>query len=245
MEWLSSCFPSLTRRVPSNALSSAIAGCCLGAALLPPATPLQARAGETEDKDGVGEPPAAVLARLETKLGAVASVEADFTQEKSLRILKRKVTIRGRLAVESPGRIAWHVTEPRRYSLIITAGEIRQWDEDTGKVQRIKTDKHPALRVVFQQLTVWFSGHYAGLLDDYDVTVEGESPPVLTFTPKPKSMFSKGIVSVTVTFRDDERYVKQLAIRERGGNTSVLTFAETRLNEPIDDDMWKVRRLAD
>jgi outer membrane lipoprotein-sorting protein len=182
-----------------------------------------------------------ILERLEAKLSGVRTVQADFVQVKRLAMFRREMVIRGRLAVQNPQRIAWHVDKPVRYSLVIDGPKLAQWDEDTDRVQIVRLDKNPSFKEAFQQLTAWFSGRYASLRRQYQVSIEQADPYVLVFSPREGSDMVKVIRKVRIVFRKDERYIEELALHEASGNTSVIRFSNTRLNEAVGDDAWKVR----
>jgi outer membrane lipoprotein-sorting protein len=180
-----------------------------------------------------------LLQRLESRLGEVKTVQTAFRQEKELAILTQTLVIEGRIAMENPGRLAWHVDQPMRYSLVLSATDIVQWDEASGRVQRTALGANPILRVVAEQLRKWVSGQYASLTNTYAVRLAGEQPYVIEFTPRAEGA-AKAVRRVTVEFRDDERYVQRIAIEEPGGDRTTLTFAETVLNAPIAASAWEV-----
>ena len=187
------------------------------------------------------ETPKKVLERLERKLSGVRTVQAKFVQVKRLAMFTHKVVIKGRLTVKNPDRIAWRADSPVKYSLVIIGPELKQWDEDTDRVQTFRLDKNPMFRAAFQQLTAWFSGRYAVVRRKYDVRVEQSAPYILVFTPRKGSGMEKIIKRVRVVFREDERYIEKLTVHEGGGDTAVISFSDTRLNEPIDARAWEVR----
>lgn len=182
-----------------------------------------------------------ILKRVEEKLSGIETVQADFVQEKDLAMFKHKMVIRGSLAVKNPDRIAWHVQEPVRYSMVIREAVLKQWDEDTNQVQTLRLDKNPSFKPVFKQLSGWFAGRYAEVRKRYEVTVRDRSPVTLVFRPKKDTGMEKVIEQVVVVFRDDERYIRQLKVLQVNGDKTTFRFLDTRLNEPIDEDVWKVR----
>ena len=182
-----------------------------------------------------------LLKDLEKRMSGVKTVQAAFVEEKELKILSKKVVLEGRIAFENPGRLAWHVSKPVRYSMLLTDTIVKQWDEDTGKVQKVSLSSNPAFKMVTQQLGSWFSGRYASLAADYDVTVLAREPGIsLRFTPKAGSGTAKAIQSVVVVFQEDQRYVSGITITDISGDATRMTFVNTRLNEPIPDSLWEV-----
>lgn len=88
----------------------------------------------------------AVLSRLENKMAGIKTIKTDFIQEKELAVFKQKVVLKGTVYIEKPARLAWHVYSPVKYVMIMSEDTISQWDEDTGKVQKISLSKILPLR---------------------------------------------------------------------------------------------------
>ena len=182
-----------------------------------------------------------MLLRIEKKVSDFNNLQTDFVQEKNLAIFRNKIQIRGRIYLKKPHTIAWHVDEPVKYSVLITDRVIRQWDEETDHVQEISLSGNPVFRVVIDQLTAWFSGRYVQLLDGYDVRVKGDHPLEIEFVPREMSPVKKIIELITVTFREDERYLQKVLFQEVSGDSTLLIFKNTLLNAPVDENNFKVR----
>lgn len=221
--------------------------------LVPPLfQPLQgegflARAGIKEDikakeeKKSEASDISGLLRRLGEKISAFKSLKTDFIQEKELAIFKNKIILKGRIYLQKPDRLAWHVDKPVKYSVVITDKSIRQWDEDTNQVQEIVLAKNPVLKNVLNQLTVWFSGNYSPLLEDNNVQVLQKSPLILEFTPKETNIVKKVIKNITITFREDEKYLKQIKIQENSRDVTTIIFLNTELNAPVDSASFEVK----
>jgi hypothetical protein len=123
--------------------------------------------------------------------------------------------------------------------MIMSEDTISQWDEDTGRVQKISLSKNPAFEAAIGQMSIWFSGSYSPLLKDYEILLLREKPVSLKFTPKPATLAGNVIKSVTVDFRKDEQYINKIFIEEKGGDTTSLLFIDTRLNTPVEASAWK------
>ena len=192
--------------------------------------------GEISNTQDIGEH----LQRLEKKMADFRSMRTEFTQEKNLAVFKNKIVLKGRIYVQRPNRVAWHVDKPVKYSVLITDKFIRQWDEDTDKVQEISLSGNPVFRIVLKQMTAWFSGSFSSLQEEYHVRIVQQHPFIIEFAPKDKNFAKKVIKSVTVTFRDDERYLSQITIRELSGDVTTILFENTQLNVPIDERFFRI-----
>jgi len=197
-----------------------------------------------EEAPAIATPAALALQRLEQSFHDVKTVQAAFRQERRLAMFTRPVIIEGRISLEVPGRMAWHVEKPLRYGFVMSDTEIRQWDEATGRAVAMPVNANPVLKVVSQQMPRWFAGQFQTLAGIYDATVVSNRPCVLAFTPRAGAAPDSGGIGIqrmTVTFREDERYVQQVQIEEPGGDLTTIVFTDVRLNEPIDPRAWEVK----
>lgn len=168
------------------------------------------------------------------------TLKADFVQEKRLAVLEEPLVLKGSILMQKPDRFSWMVREPIRYSMVIHGELVEQWDEDTQRVERISLSENPVFRVAIQQMRDWLSGAYESMLGEYEVSVLDEEPTSLKFTPRDTALAKGVIESVTVVFDRDERYLRQIHILEKRGDSTLLTLVNTRLNAPIDPSAWKV-----
>ena len=180
------------------------------------------------------------LKSLEKSFATVKTVQARLRQEKKLKMFNRTIIMTGRIALEHPGKLAWRFDKPIKYTLIIDGKIARQWDEESKKVQKIKTQKDPIFKEVIGQIEKWFSGDFSALLKEYTLTVKSKNPPVLEFIPKSDGMVHKVIKKLTIHIRPDLRYVEKINIEDAGGDQTIITFLDTRLNEPIPASEWEI-----
>lgn len=183
----------------------------------------------------------AFLDELGRQVADFKTLKTEFVQTKEMALFKDKLVLKGRIYLQKPSQLAWHVDKPLRYSVLITDKLIRQWDEETDQVQEISLEQNPIFQTVLNQLTVWFSGEYGTLLGSNDVRLVQQTPLVLEFTPKANSLAGKAIRSITVTFRDDRKYLQQIRIRELSGDVTTLQFLNTRLNAPLEHGSFEVK----
>jgi outer membrane lipoprotein-sorting protein len=192
--------------------------------------------------DGATEPTdlSLLLNNIGKKVSDFKTLKTEFTQEKEMAMFKEKLVLKGRIYLQKPNKVAWHVDKPLRYSVLITDKFIRQWDEDTDQVQELSLTKNPMFQNVIKQLTVWFSGEYGSLLETNDVRLVKRSPLTIEFSPRGRNDAGKVIKSITITFREDQTYLQQIRMQERSGDVTTITFTNTILNAPLDNSDFEV-----
>lgn len=182
-----------------------------------------------------------MLSRLEQKMSGIQTLQTNFVQEKKLAVFNQKIVLKGTMYLQKPTLFAWHVREPMRYSMIINGNMLCQWDEDTNMVQQISLAENPAFQVVIAQMKEWFSGKYTALLENYTITIPIKNPVTLEFIPRETTGIHSVINRVTIVFREDEQYIYQIYIEEKSGDSMLLTFVDTQLNDPINAAAWEVK----
>jgi len=181
-----------------------------------------------------------IIQGVQQHLKGIASVEADFSEEKRLAMLDHTLEIDGHMALEKPDRLIWIVRDPVKYAVRIAGDEVSQWDEDTNQVQTVHLGGDPTFKAITQQMQAWFLGNYKALGDSYDVYVNSNQPLSLGFVPSSSTMVSKLIKRIDLTFGADESYIDTMVISEASGDVTTLKFSGTRVNQPISRDIWEM-----
>jgi outer membrane lipoprotein-sorting protein len=183
----------------------------------------------------------AVLTGLQEKMSSVNSIQTDFVQEKNLAMFKQKVILKGSIFIQKPGMLAWKVSTPMRYGLVISGTSISQWDQDSDQVQSVSLNRNPSFQVAIQQMQNWFSGSYKSMEGDYQITLISQQPIELEFVPKEKAVSANFIQKVNVLFAADAQYIKQINILEKTGDSTLLEFIDPKLNQEIPARAWEVK----
>jgi outer membrane lipoprotein carrier protein len=194
--------------------------------------------------EGAAQDITVVLGELENTMKEIKTVQADFIQEKNLALFEQKIVLKGKVFIQKPDLLSWRVFTPLRYSMVMRGAMISQWDEDTNKVQSVSLDKNPSFQVAIAQMQNWFCGAYTSMQGDYTIVAVSKRPLVLEFTPKENALARNFITRVTVSFQDDSRYLKELRIEEKSGDSTGITFMNTLLNQPIPPKSWEVKADA-
>jgi outer membrane lipoprotein-sorting protein len=216
---------------------AAVAAACCAAAVLATAAPPADDAAPADDLR-------AALGAWQSELAKVTTISSDFVQDKRMALFREPLRITGRMFIETGGRFAWETLAPVRYKMVVADGRIRQWDEETGRVQTISMRDNPAAAAIHEQMSAWFSGRYAALTNTYAATLASKEPVSFLFKPRAASPASAYLASVQVWLRADGRHLDRVLIQERSGDSTEIVYTNTVVNQTIPAEAWNVRALT-
>ena len=207
-------FPGL----PILRLRSGAAGIlsCLLLVVLFPVAP--AWGGEPVDRDTV----------------KVRSVQADFIQQKKLKILVRPIISKGRFVFQAPGNLRWEYTTPFRSVLLLYGGRIRKFTERDRALVEEQGLQLDAMQVVLGEISGWLDGRFS---DNGAFTTEIKDAHTVILTPREEGMRSF-ISRIELKIADQAGLLDSVTIFEGPGSSTRLTFFHAVLNQPVAEDLF-------
>ncbi len=184
-----------------------------------------------------GEGAEEILQKIRRKMGAVSTLQAEFVQKKRIASLKHTLMIRGELALDRKGKMAWRVHSPMRYVCLIDGNSLTQWDEASDSVLKLDVSKNPALQVLSKSMTRYFGGRFDEMADEFSISLQG--PLSLRLVPRKESMISRFIREIEVETSPDYSFITRVVIREVGGDESVIEYSNVRRNQPVPESTWR------
>lgn len=181
-----------------------------------------------------------VLKKIESNMSQTTTVASAFVQKKYMSIFDNVMEINGHIALEKPGRFAWHVQKPLRFSMVLDGHKMKSWDEDTNKVQSFSMNSNPIFKAAVGQMRQWFEGEYQKLTDEYDIVVLDGLPLTLKFSPLPSNPAKNYIKNIEVSFRDDMRYINKIVIFENNNDKTELEFLASKLDIDLPLESWEL-----
>ena len=180
--------------------------------------PLRTLAGEP------GEPPQI----------QVRSVQADFIQEKHLKILARPIISTGTFTFQAPQSLRWEYRSPIASILLMHGGTVRKFVERDGVLLEEKGMGLDSMQVVLAEISNWLGGRVADN-DLFRVTFPDKRTILLT--PKEPGLAAL-ISSIELKLADQPGLLDEVTIFEGADSTTRLTFSNRILNQEIPPSLF-------
>ncbi len=157
------------------------------------------------------------------------SVQAEFTQEKHLKILARPLISRGKLAFQAPQSLRWEYLHPIHTVLLLHDGRIDKLIERDGRFEQDNGAGVDVMRIVLQDIGSWLDGRFG---DNPVFQVSRPSERKVALTPKEPGMQAV-IGRIELYLGAREGVVERIVIVEGDEATTELTFSRVVLNQEI------------
>jgi outer membrane lipoprotein carrier protein len=165
---------------------------------------------------------------------AVKTIQCDFTQVRQSAMVKEKMTSKGKMYF-SGTNLKWAYTTPNQYALIVRDSGQQVYIQQDGKTKKAEGQSAQLFKGIAQIVMGSVTG--AALSENGDFTVEMFTQGdkwVAKLTPKQPKL-KKMFTSIYLYFNDKHNAVTKVEMKEANGDTTTITFSNTKLNEKIPD----------
>lgn len=177
--------------------------------------------------------------KLKTFSSEFASMEAGFTQYKSMKMLKKPVVSSGMFYYKKGNQVRWEYIDPFVYIIIINGTKISIKDETNANQYDMTSNTS------FMEMNTKLAALVDGtLLEDHrDFTVSYfENDVSYKIDLKPiSSQFKDYFTRISVTFDKTDLSVSGIKMFETGGDFTDLNFHQKQINKPISDERFVIK----
>jgi outer membrane lipoprotein-sorting protein len=175
---------------------------------------------------------------LRRTISLVKSIRTDFVQQKSLKILSRPITSRGRFFYREPGDIRWEYETPIRSVVLLHKGEAHRYmRRDGGEYDEDRGPGVEAVRFVLEEMTHWFAGDFeAG--DTFVPTLMPGSPSKIILSPR-KQGLQGYIQRIELTLSPRPGVLQSVEIVESTDASTLIEFHNPEINPALSDRLFE------
>ena len=173
--------------------------------------------------------------QIKNAAGQVNTVRCDFIQEKHMKILANPLVAKGVLYFKVPGFLRWEYISPIRSILLMHKGKTNRFVMRKNGFIEDSSANLQAMGFVLKEITMWLNGRFDEN-PQFTATLKGSHKILLL--PKEKS-FSMMIQKIELILAKKPGIIKSVTIFESENSFTKLVFTKSRLNEKIDDSMFR------
>lgn len=173
--------------------------------------------------------------RVKADAGKLDSIQANFVQEKHMKILAKPITSTGRFFFRKPASIRWEYDTPIRSTLLMYNGTIKHFVQGEKGVEETPGQQLQPMQFVMQEIGNWMKGQF-----DKSTVFKSElgDNRKIVLTPKNKTM-SRFIQKIEITLGSQPGVIDTVMIYESSHSFTKLSFSNVVPNKPLPDDLFK------
>lgn len=177
--------------------------------------------------------------RINRAAQSMTSMKCDFTQTKSLKLMRSDVVSRGVMYYSRPGKLRWEYTSPYRYTFVLNGQTVEL--KDTKGTTRIDANQSKMMKEITRIMMSSVVGTCVNDSRDFKVALTGSGNTwraVLTPRRNPmRQMFQ----TITVSFDMQRQVVTTVRMVEKNGDTTTIRLNNIKVNTQIDAKVFSVR----
>ena len=167
--------------------------------------------------------------------GQARSIEADFIQEKEMKILARPLVSKGRLLFRSPDNLRWEYLTPVKSALLMKDGVPHKFVSENGTWRQDDSPGLDAVPTILAQMTGWLEGRFSDT-DGAAIFAVKRDGQIVRLTPKDEGMRAV-IAAIELRLITDD-LVEEVDIHEGAGAVTRIKFKNTIIGRAIPDSLF-------
>jgi outer membrane lipoprotein-sorting protein len=170
---------------------------------------------------------------------SLTSIESDFTQHKSMSMLKTPVVSEGYFCYRNGTQVRWEYLQPFAYIIVIKDGKLTVKDESRTNSYDMTSNK--AFLEINANLTSIIDGSVLEKKTDFSPKYfENDNYYKIDLKTVSKGM-KEYFSNVIVYFDKTDCSVAKLIMNEISGDNTIIEFHHKKINQPISDEKFIIR----
>lgn len=178
----------------------------------------------------------AMVEKINQKATSIKTLACDFTQVKTLRFLNDKMTSQGKMYFDGTGKLRWEYTSPYSYTFILNGQKVYIKSGKSSHTIDIRQSK--LFQSIAQVMMNSMTGKSLTNNSEFTCTMYTQGIDwVADMVPQKKEM-KKMFKTIRLRFDSTRQMVSQVEMTEQGGDTTLITLKDVKLNGKVDEKMF-------
>ena len=179
-----------------------------------------------------------LIEKMDKSASSVKAMHCEFSQTKSMKMLKREMKSQGVMYFKQPDKLRWQYTAPYDYTFLMNGDKVSM--KSTKTTQKIDVQKNKMFRQITSIILNSITG--GGLKSAADFTVEVYKDNQTYFArlyPKKKEL--KQVYEVIeIYFNESLTMVSGVKMKEKTGDVTTVKLNNVKINPAINDSTFSI-----
>ncbi len=175
-------------------------------------------------------------------LAPIRTLQTEFVQERRVSMFVDTLVTTGVCLFEPPKRLRWELTAPYVSILVHGPDGVSKFDEEEGHLRKMNLGGEEILTQVLGQVMDWMRGDFARAREAYEIEVRPTGASrLLTLRPRSEKL-RQMLQAIELTVNPANYHVTQVVIRETAEDSVRIRFVREKINEPIADNAFDLKK---
>jgi outer membrane lipoprotein carrier protein len=175
--------------------------------------------------------------KLRKESASIKTLQADFVQKKSMKILSKPFVSKGRFYYAVPDSFRWEYSKPLRSIVIAHKNTTKRFIYSGGKMTEDKMGGAQAMKIVLGEIAGWMTGRF-DQNPAFTATIKKGASTMIILTPAGKSMAGM-IERIEITLSKKAATVQAVKITESANNFTQINFDNVEINKAINPSVFQ------
>jgi len=176
--------------------------------------------------------------KLRAESAKIKTLQADFIQKKSMKILSKSLISEGRFYFAAPGSFRWEYIRPFKSMVISHKNNTKRFIYSDGIMVEDKTGGVQAMKIVLGEITGWMSGRF-DQNPSFKATIGKRKPDTMIALVPVEKNTSAMIEKIEITLSSKAKAVKSVKIFEGSDSFTQINFNNVKINESVDASVFQ------
>lgn len=181
----------------------------------------------------------AVRKQINTAVQRMRTMQCDFTQTKTMRLLGEKMVSKGRMFYSTGNKLRWEYTTPYQYIFVMNQNQVLLKKGNKSQVINVNQSK------MFKEITRIMMNSVLGdcLSDKQDFKTslqQTQQEWIATMVPQKKNL-KQMFQTIKVHFSRQKSVVTQVEMIEKNGDRTVIELRNMQTNQNLNASLFNIR----
>lgn len=181
---------------------------------------------------------AKVLKEISAAAASIKTMQCDFVQTKSLKMLGDKMVSKGQMWCSQPDMLRWQYNSPYSYTFVLNGTKV--YISKGKRSDVIDVNKNKMFKEIARIMMNSVLGKVLTDRNDFNATVSQSGQNyIVSLSPRKKEL-RQMFTSIRLHYDTGQRVVTKVELHEKNGDSTLIEMQDIKKNSPIDASLYKV-----
>ena len=179
-----------------------------------------------------------LIEKMDKSASSVKAMQCEFSQTKSMKMLKREMKSQGVMYFKQPDKLRWQYTAPYDYTFLMNGDKVSM--KSTKTTQKIDVQKNKMFRQITSIILNSITGGGLKSAADFRVEVYKDNQTYFARLYPKKKELKQVYEVIEIYFNESLTMVSGVKMKEKTGDVTTVKLNNVKINPAINDSTFSI-----